>query len=195
VSGGPGESVFEWLRALPATRIADAGDGQIVKVVGELIYAHRTTASPLSRRSCAYYSVRVDQYTGSGLLASWLTLVREAGGVDFYVRDDSGTALVRVGKGRLASALVQDRTARISPLLHDDWHLEALLAERGYEVGGMFFRKTYRASHGVLEAGERIAVAGRARWVAASDAGGSYREAAMAVELQASHLSDDADAF
>jgi hypothetical protein len=195
VSDGPGESVFAWLRALPATRIADVGDGQIVKVVGEVIYGHRTTASPLSRRRCAYYSVRVDQRVGSGLLASWLTLVGEAGGVDFYVRDDSGTALVRIAERRMATALVHDRTARISPLLHDDWYLEALLAERGYEVEGMFSRDTYRASDGVLEAGERIAVAGRARWVASSDALGSYREAATAVELEASHLSDDADAF
>ena len=70
-------------------------------------------------------------------------------------------------------------------------------AERGVSVEGIFFRKNLRAYEGVLEAGERVAVGGLARWVPDPDAaGGNYRETPKRLVLEASEslplfLSDD----
>ncbi|MGZ3427255.1 MAG: hypothetical protein ACXVCV_11435, partial [Polyangia bacterium] len=128
--------------------------------------------------------------------------IREEKGIDFYLRDDSGMALVRIASdGKYFPALVQDRKARTSPIISNDPNLERFLGERGQSIEGTFFRKNLRAYEGILEAGERVAVGGIARWVPDPDAaGGSYRETPKRLVLEASEslglfLSDDKSAL
>jgi hypothetical protein len=96
---------------------------------------------------------------------------------------------------------VQDRRARTSPILSSDPDLERFLAERGIATEGAFFRKNLRGREGILEAGERVAVGGIARWLPDPDAaGGSYRETPKRLVLESSEslgifLSDDKSAL
>lgn len=187
------------LKQVKPTLIRDAKDGKAVKIVGELVYAGRSIPSPLSQRACAYYSIVVTEYRGRGSRGGhWHEIVREERGIDFYLRDDSGMALVKIaGEGQALPALVQDHRARTSPILHNDADLERFLNERGKSVEGALFRKNIRAVEGVLEAGERVAVGGLARWLPDPDAaGGNYRETPKRLVLEASEslplfLSDD----
>ncbi len=187
------------LKQVKPTAIGDARDGKAVKIVGELVYAGHSIPSPLSQRTCAYYSIVVEEYRSHGTRGGhWHEIIREEKGVDFYLRDASGIALVRVASdGRDLPALVQDKKARASPILFDDPNLERFLNERGRSVEGAFFRKNLRAFEGVLEAGERVAVGGLARWMPDPDAaGGNYREVPKRLVLEASEslplfLSDD----
>jgi len=187
------------LKNVKPTKIGDAKDGKAVKIVGELVYAGHSIASPLSQRKCAYYSIVVEEYRGRGTRGGhWREIIREEKGIDFYLRDDSGMALVRIsGDGHALPALVQDRRARTSPIISNDPDLERFLNERGRSVEGTFFRKNLRAYEGVLEAGERVAVGGLARWMPDPDAaGGNYRETPKRLVLEASEslplfLSDD----
>ncbi len=188
------------LRSVKPTPIRDARDGKAVKIVGELVYAGRTIEAALSRRACAYYSVRVEEYRSRGTRGGhWQQIVREDIGIDFYVRDETGTALVRIPGGNSTAfpALVWDKKARTSPILADDPDLARYLGQRGVSVEGSFFRKNLRAYEGVLEAGERVAVGGLARWIPDPDAaGGNYRETPKRLVLEASEslplfLSDD----
>ncbi len=192
-------------RALKRVRprlVRDVRDGKVVKLVGELAYAAQPLTAPLSGRTCAFYSILVEEYRSRGTRGGhWYEVLREERGVDFFVRDESGVALVRPGGGQALPALVQDRKARSSPILHSDADLERFLAERGRSAEGFFFRKNLRAFEGVLEAGERVAVGGLARWVADPDAaGGGYREAGRRLVLQSSEslpllFSDDPAAW
>ena len=185
------------LRRVKPTEIRAARDGKVLKVVGELVYAGRSIPSPLSGRACAYYSIVVEQYRGNGRSGRWHEILREEKGIDFYLRDATGMALVRVSDGVAWPALVPDRRARLSPILHTDADLERFLAQRGQSAEGRFFRKNLRAAEGILEAGERVAVGGLGRWLPDPDAaGGSYRETPQRLVLQASEalplfLSDD----
>jgi hypothetical protein len=177
------------LRNVKPTAIREARDGKAVKIVGELVYAGRSIEAPLSQRACAYYSVVVQEYRSHGTRGGhWHEIIREEKGIDFYLRDDSGMALVRpASNGQDFPALVQDRKARTSPILSNDANLERFLNERGRSVEGTFFRKNLRAYEGVLEAGERVAVGGLARWMPDPDAaGGSYRETPKRLVLEAS---------
>jgi hypothetical protein len=188
------------LKRVPPTAIARARDGKAIKIVGELVYAGRSIPSPLSGRECAYYAIVVEEYRSRGRSGAWHEIIREERGIDFYVRDDSGMALVRVSDRLAFPALVQDRRARVSPIMHSDADLERFLAERGRSTEGTFFRKNLRASEGILESGERVAVGGLARWLPDPDAaGGGYREAGKRLVLQASEalplfLTDDPSA-
>lgn len=187
------------LRRIKPTAIRDVSDGRVVKIVGELVYAGRSIPSPLSQRACAYYSIVVEEYRGRGTRGGhWREIVREETGIDFYVRDDSGMALVRVtAGGKYFPALVQDHRARTSPILSNDPGLEEFLRRRGIATEGTFFRKNLRGYEGILEAGERVAVGGIARWMPDPDAaGGSYRETPKRLVLESSEslgifLSDD----
>src|SRR5439155_23430536 len=85
------------LRAVKPTAIAAARDGKAVKIVGALAYAGRSIPSPLSGRQCAFYSIVVREYRSrGGKGGEWKEVLREEKGVDFFVRDDSGVALVRI---------------------------------------------------------------------------------------------------
>lgn len=187
------------LKRMRPTPVRDARDGKALKIVGELIYAGGSLSSPLSQRRCAYYSIVVEEYRGRGTRGGhWREILREERGVEFYVRDQSGVALVRVGgDGKELPALVRDKKARTSPILSNDPDLERFLNERGKSIEGAFFRKNLRAYEGVLEAGERVAVGGLARWMPDPDAvGGNYRETPTRLVLEASQslplfLSDD----
>jgi hypothetical protein len=186
------------LRRIVPTPIAEAPDGRAIKIVGELLCAGRSLTAPLSGRACAYYTVVVEEYRGGGKGGRWKEILREEKGVDFFLRDDSGTALVHFpADGHVWPALVEDRRARVSPIFHADEALKRFLAERGRPVDGWFVRRNQRAREGVLEAGERVAVAGTARWLPAPDGiGGGYREAGKRLVLQGSEqlglfLSDD----
>jgi hypothetical protein len=191
------------LRRIKSTPIAEAQDGRVIKIVGELVYAGRSTPSPLSQRECAYYSIVVEEYHSRGTRGGhWREIVREENGVDFFVRDETGMALVRVASGgKYFPALVQDHKARTSPILSNDADLERFLNERGRSVEGSFFRKNLRAYEGILEAGERVAVGGIARWMPDPDAaGGNYRETPKRLVLESSEslgvfLSDDKSAL
>jgi hypothetical protein len=190
------------LRRIKATPIRDVPDGRVVKIVGELVYAGRSIPSPLSARACAYYAILVEQYRGGPRGGHWWELVREERGIDFYVRDATGMALVRVTTdGKYFPALVRDHRARTSPILSNDPGIERFLRERGRSVEGSFFRKNLRAYEGILEEGERVAVGGIARWVPDPDAaGGSYRETPKRLVLESSEslgifLSDDESAL
>ncbi|MGZ3405929.1 MAG: hypothetical protein ACXVAN_05755 [Polyangia bacterium] len=190
------------LRRFKPTPIRDAEDGRVVKIVGELVYTGRSIPSPLTLRQCAYYSIVVEEFRSRGRSGRWHEIIREEKGIDFYLRDDSGMALVRIASdGKYFPALVQDRKARTSPIIRNDPNLERFLGERGQSVEGTFFRKNLRAYEGILEAGERVAVGGIARWVPDPDAaGGSYRETPKRLVLEASEslglfLSDDKSAL
>jgi hypothetical protein len=190
------------LRKVRPTKIRDAKDGKAVKIVGELVYAGRTIPSPLSLRTCAYYTIVVEEFRSRGRSGRWHELVREEKGIDFYLRDETGVALIRVASdGKDFPALVHDRKARTSPIIRNDANLERYLGERGHSTEGTFFRKNLRAYEGILEAGERVAVGGLARWMPDPDAaGGNYRETPKRLVLQASEslplfLSDDPGAL
>lgn len=198
----PERRIKRALRRVKPTRVCDVRDGRVVKLVGEVVYAGRTLASPLSRRDCAYYSVVVKQYAPrTGRPAKWNEIVREERGVDFYVRDGSGMALVRLTERSTWAALIRDHQARTSPILLSDAELERLVTERGHATKGAFFRKRLRAYEGVLVEGERVAVGGLARWAADPDAAGAgYRDPGKRLVLEASDalplfFSDDPSAF
>ena len=198
----PERRIKRLLRRFKPTPIRDAEDGRVVKIVGELVYAGRSIPTPLSLRQCAYYSIVVEEYRSRGRSGRWHPLIREEKGIDFYLRDATGMALVHIASdGKHFPALVHDRKARTSPILRNDPNLERFLAERGQTIEGTFFRKNLRAYEGILEAGERVAVGGLARWMPDPDAaGGNYRETPKRLLLEASEslglfLSDDKSAL
>jgi hypothetical protein len=163
------------LGKVPRGRIGSAVEGEVVKVVGRIDYLEEPLTSPLSGRRCAYYELTIEEMRGGGRSSQWVTVVQEASGRDFLLRDGSGTALVRPA---LAEVAVHKDEHHISGALKDATpELEALLERHGQKsTGTLGFNRKLRYDEGVLEAGEHAAVCGRAmRWRPGA-AGGADRE-------------------
>jgi hypothetical protein len=185
------------LRRLATTPIAQVRDGRVVKIAGELVSAGRTVLSGMSKKECLYYTLVVEGRRFDGRRRSWQELVRQEEGADFYVKDATGIALVRLGGGQSTfAALIADRKARTSKLFFEDKELERFMARRSH-TNIKRWRRSLRAYEGILAPGERVVVGGLARWLPDPDsAAGSYREAGMVLVLEASEsvplfLSDD----
>ncbi len=180
------------LKRAPLTPIATARDGAVVKVVGVVAYAGPPIESPLARRCCAYYSVVVEnEKRSSGL---HYEVLREERCIDFYVQDASGVALVRIRGAAPSSALLGHRRFFTT---FDGNDLDRFMKARGQSTRGLFLYKRLHAREGVVEAGARVAVCGRARRETDAGAlGAAYRDSAHSLVLEASgavplYLSND----
>ncbi|MFK7985611.1 MAG: hypothetical protein AB8I08_06230 [Sandaracinaceae bacterium] len=192
------------IRAVALSRISEAGDGERVRVVGQ-IELEAPVTSPLSGRKCAYWRVLVEERRNSGKNNTWRTLIDEHDGVDFLLRDPTGLAVVEAM--HVTAVLEKDGTGGSGFLRDPSPQLEAFLAERGHDTKGWFFNKTIRYYEGVAEPGELIAVVGVAKWErdpdASTRAGEGYREAHVPKRLRirapedgtALLLSDQSDAL
>jgi hypothetical protein len=162
------------LASVTTSRIADALDGSAVKIAGEVRYAGAPLYSPLTRRRCAFYRAIVEQ---GNLEGRWIEIAREEAGQDFVVYDGSGNALV----GRALIALRRDAVLRSDAFREPTEELELFLGKHGKTPHGIVFAKNLRYTEAVLEAGDRVAVAGHPRREPDPDPGsaggdGGYRE-------------------
>ncbi|MBL8718622.1 MAG: hypothetical protein JNL79_21755, partial [Myxococcales bacterium] len=115
----------------------------------------------ISGRRCAYYRVVVEeQYESSGR-RSWRDVLDEQDGVDFLVKDETGEALVKTT--RVEAVLEKDRSKSSGFLRDATPELEAFLKKHGRSSEGLVFNRTLRYREGVVEAGERVAVAALVR--------------------------------
>jgi hypothetical protein len=193
---GPDRRIKRVLRQVRPTAIAAARDGQAVKIVGQLVHASSTIATPIFDRACAFYSILVHEHP-----VQLGEIFREDKGVDFYLRDGSSMALVRASMGEARAAVVRDRRAHSSTLYDPNANVERFVAERRIPSKVFLSSRSLTVSEGVLVAGMRIAVAGLARWEPDPDAsGGNYREMPKRLVLEASEalplfLSDDPSTF
>jgi len=175
------------LRAAARVSVAEARDGQLIKIVGRLRSdpAARRLAAPLTGRACAYHETVVEERRSSGKSSHWRTLIREvdfAG--SFFVDDGSGQALVEVASPRVV--LVTDAHFRSGTFNDAAQELENFLTRHGESSEGWVFNRPLRYSEGALEEGEEVAVFGRCVLEPDPDpsgAGVGYRERAMRVKI------------
>jgi len=175
------------LRRTRKVRIADAKDGEVVRIVGRLRPRGELLEAPFSRRRCAVYETVVEKWARRGFgQRRWHTIASASAGCDFVVEDDSGYAIVETGK--LEAAVVLDHH-QFSALFHGMTpELEAFIQRHMVPTRRYDFREwrsamrpvvdwfgvdvPLRCREGVLEPGEQIAVCGRARWENDPEEGG-----------------------
>jgi hypothetical protein len=164
-------------RALQRAVTADpatATEGSLVKLVGTVLEEGPMLEGPLSGRPCKAYRCEVLVQVGS--LGRGHTFEVPAS-VPFSLRD--GSDVVEVRTDRVALALALDRFESAHLRGEVSARARGLLAGRGYDAEA----RVVSASEGVLQVGERVAVLGVARWVAAPGSG--YRGSDRRLVLEA----------
>ncbi|TND08306.1 MAG: hypothetical protein FD123_2337 [Bacteroidetes bacterium] len=153
------------LRKSEEKKIGHFSDGDTGRVVGRVVFAGRTLTAPLSKRSCVYYHVVVEEYRSSGKSGSWHTVIEEEQKGDVVIFDGSHYAVIDTGNAK--TYLVPDANYS-SGTFNDATHeLEQFLQRHNRTSTGLLgFNKSLRYREGVLERDETFAVAGRGRWTA-----------------------------
>jgi hypothetical protein len=167
-----------------ATRVsvADFRDGASSLVVGKVVVAERAVDAPLTGKSCVYHRVVVE---GPPTPTGPTILLELYDGVDFYVEDDSGRALISV----------EDAVTSLSKQLIDSGDVVGSNFERRIrdELPDDVDQKQMTFHEGRLDAGEMVAIRGVGRWVASPHGNqrGDYRKAPRQLILSAPlHITD-----
>lgn len=139
----------------PTARIRSMAMG-LVEVNG-VIEARSNVFAPFSGRACAYWQVEIA--VRNGRRNSWSTIHRNASGQPFYLRDDTGVALVypHGAECSVPHAVQETANGLMMPACYSDYMKENKLWMR-YVAGLSSFRFRERT----IEGGERVYVLGSA---------------------------------
>ncbi len=156
------------LRKAPVMSIGDFKNASEVRLVGKVMLLEEFT-SPLSKRPCAHYHIKIEQRRSAGKSSHWVTIIDDTKNVDFIIDDGTGRAVVETGQCQVA--VVKDAHARSGTFNDATPELKELLQQFGESSAGFLgFNKTLRYREGVIEAGEMVAVFGKGQWI--KDSGG-----------------------
>ena len=174
------------IKGLPISPIAQTPEGRDVRVSGRLVYlgGEAPLIAPLSGRPCAAWRVLVRERTGSGKNERWVTLVEESDARDFALEDPGGRAIV---DGTLVElALDFDSSGGTGLLVRSSPRLEGFLHQRGIPTRGLVFDKALQFREGILEAGEKVTVAGSGAWESdPTQRGQGYRDVGRLLRVRA----------
>ncbi len=182
-AGAPGEEALE-----RAVDIADAKEGASNTIIGRVAPPLDTLDAPLSHRKCVAWTVSIEESfvtqsdfdtQGRQRTGAWRTILHDQKTLDFEVNDDTGRAHVRAGYPELT--LVGDKGWQAWPLEEAPVEVVAFLRSHGQRaIKAHGETRQLRAREGILEAGERVLVAGLAAREIDPDAAqhGGYRQSA-----------------
>lgn len=158
------EVVRRKLRKAVRKYIGDVKSGEVVKIVGEVVYAGRTVKAGLSERECSFYHIEVEYYRPSGKTGSWIRMIDEKKRGDIVLRDETGYALIQ--DDRAQSVLHRDIEYTSGSFDHPLPEMEAFLKKhKKDDKTWLGFNRSMRYYEGVLEAGELCAASGKGVWM------------------------------
>jgi hypothetical protein len=154
------------LRKLAAVAVAPIGhvqEGTVVRIVGTLENLVQPLTAPISGRACVAWHAVVEAGNGGARQSDWRTVIDTGQYVgEFLLRDATGVARVRV-TSRPRVAIVKDSHAGSGPFNQVPPHVEAFLRSYGEASTGVLgFNRNMRYQEGALQAGEQVAVIGKA---------------------------------
>lgn len=169
------------LRAMRPMKIWDVPDGGDVRIDGMVCQHEDILVAPLSERVCVYYDVTVARADWQGDTRTWVELCRQHERIDFRIKDDSGTGTVEICDCAM-SVPAGSCTHRV--------HEARAFVRRCCDAE---LPNEFRASERVIGIGQRVALAGRARWDPVPGSGSPYRDGSRRLTVKAAQLSDFPD--
>ncbi len=168
------------LKRTKPVRIADARDGEVVRITGTARRWHKLNKAPISTRDCIAWDVRVDAHPIAD--GSYRTVDKQAWTEAFIVEDASGLALVRAATPVLL--LEKDMKGDTGLMSNPTPEFEAYLNARNLPVRELGTNHAYTFREDILVEGDSVTVLGLAtRELLQVDADDGYREPATTLVL------------
>ena len=155
------------LRKLSKVRrkqIYQVRDREYVKIVGKAKHAGTPLIAPLSKRTCVFYHVKVEQKNDK----HWSTIVNDIQFQDFFIQTGTDNAAIHLKKTRNSDKkvhLVTDHSFSSGFMKDADPATENYLKSFNKKsVGFLGLNKTLKYTERIVEIDEEIAVMGIGKW-------------------------------
>lgn len=153
------------LKKIDAKRIATIKENEYAKVIGKAQILDCSIISPIGRRKCVYYQIKIDKKTGQKN-QTWRTIIEKEEYIPFIINADGEKAIIKDidPKNKLVH-LAKDVKKRSGTFNDPPPHLEEFLKSYGESSTGFLgFNRGMRYHEGIIEIDEEIAIMGIGHW-------------------------------
>lgn len=149
-------------------KLSEIKDGDMVSITGEVVFLGRVMTAPLSKRKCVYYHITVkDNSSGREMFRNWIDIDEEKAS-DVILFDGEHYAVISTKN--VKAYIVKDEHFYSGFWNSTTPELKEYLIKHGEKPTGLLgFSLDLSAEEGVLEEGEKLKVAGKAKWCKSSD--------------------------
>jgi hypothetical protein len=153
----------------PFKLMSDFKDGEVAKVIGNIISVEEPLIAPLSGRKCVQYQIIVEKDEGGSEEGSrYEVIIDDTVKSKFLIKD--GDYLAMINDPDLKSLIEMDKEYSSGFLKDAESNLEVYLKSHGKQSENFFgFNKKLRYKEGILALGEEVAVYGSGNWKKATE--------------------------
>jgi len=164
--------VLRKLSKIPHKSVGGLKTNELTKVSGKALHVKAPLVAPLSGRKCVFYAIKIEKRVSNGKSSHWKTVIKEEKIQEFFINNNGDFVIVRPTQSpeNYLSFLVKDKKTSSGTFNDPTPEFELLLRRYGIDpVNLLGFNKPLRYREGVIEIGEKITVAGIAKWKTLSE--------------------------
>lgn len=164
--------IIRTLSKIPNKPTSSLKTNQLSKVSGKALHVEEPLKAPYTGRKCVFYQIIIQQKVSNGKSSHWKTLVKKERFQDFFVDTNGDFVIVKPLEHprNYICHLVKDKKQSSGTFNDPTPEFIALLNRYDINHENFFgFNKRLRYQEGVIEIGERITVAGIAKWKTLSE--------------------------
>lgn len=159
--------IIRTLSKIPHKPTSGLKTNEFSKVSGKALHVQEPLKAPYSGRTCVFYQMKIQKKVRNGKRSHWKTIVSEEKFQDFFVDTNGDFVIIKPNDDPInyRCHLVRDKRQSSGTFNDPTPQFVALLKRYNIEPETYFgFNKTLRYEEGIIEIGERITVAGIAKW-------------------------------
>lgn len=159
--------IIRTLSKIPTKPASSLKTNELSKVSGKALHVKDPLIAPYTNRKCVFYQIIIEQRVSSGKSSRWKTLVKEERFQDFFVETNGDFVIVKPEEHpqNYICHLVKDKKQSSGSFKDPTPRLRRILESYHINPETFFgFNKRIRYQEGIIEIGERITVAGIAKW-------------------------------
>ncbi len=164
--------IIRTLSKIPNTPPSGLKTNELSKIVGKALHVEAPLIAPYSRRECVFYQMKIQRQVNNGKSSYWKTIASEEKFQDFFIETNGDFVIIKpqADPKNYICRLVQD-SKQSSGTFNDPTPKFLNLLKRYHIAPETYFgfNKTLRCEEGIIAIGERITVAGIAKWKSLSE--------------------------
>lgn len=168
----PRQVIIRTLSKIPHKPSSSLKTNELSKVSGKALHVKEPLIAPYTQRKCVFYQIIIQQKVSTGKSSHWKTLIKEERFQDFFIDTNGDFVIVKPTEHPRNYISYLDKDSKQSSGTFNSATPKFISVLNRYNINheNFFgFNKRLRYEEGVIEIGERITVAGIAKWKALSE--------------------------
>jgi len=164
--------IIRTLSKIPFKPASSLKTNQLSKVSGKALHVEEPLKASYFGRKCVFYQMKIQKKVSNGKSSHWKTIVSEEKFQNFFIDTHGDFVIIKPSDHprNYICHLVTDKTQSSGTFNDPTPRFNELLQRYDIEPETYFgFNKTLRYQEGIIEIGERITVAGIAKWKSLSE--------------------------